>query len=609
MSRISGRWRRNSRGAIMHGYMGRVLVADLTKRETSDIQLDKSLANKYLGGSGYAARLLYGMLDSTVDPLGPENVLLFMTGPLVGTLAPSTGRLVVCGRSPVTNLWGESHVGGHFGALLKFSGYDGVLIRGRAESPVLLHIDSGKVELLPAEHIWGELTDRTQEVLKKDFGRVKVACIGPAGENLVKFAGIVTDERVSARCGLGAVMGSKNLKAIVVAGDEHVSLHAPEEFTQVAQESRKTLSEAMSVLRDQGTAMYVDIAMMFNDMPIKYFQEIEFDGADLINAQSMGEILSGRIACYSCPIGCGRKITIPEYELNGVAGPEYQTIASFGSNLLISDLKKISLMNRLCNQYGMDTISCGSTIAFTTHLCEIGKAEYGFTWDDPDGVIKIIHSIANREGIGDLLAEGSLHVAKQLSAEKLAIHVRGLEIPNHDPRAFSGMTTVYTIASRGASHMEGDMYSVDMGSDVRKLGIVAGDRLENAGKGKIAAKAQEFRAFFDSVIMCQFAIVPPETIIELLNYAIGTSYRLEDVMTIGARAVTLKRLINLRCGLRTSDERLPEPLLTPHPESITDDFVPDVDAQLTEYYEYHQWDRKTGKPSEKVLQDLEMADI
>jgi aldehyde:ferredoxin oxidoreductase len=593
----------------MPGYMGRILVADLSNEEINALDIDTSISTLFLGGSGYAARFLYEHLDPSVDPLGPDNMLLFMTGPLTGTLAPCTGRHVVCGKSPLTNLWGESHVGGYFGAFLKFSGFDGILIKGRARKPITLHIDNGKGKLLSAEHLWGKMTGPTQKALKEELGRVQVCCIGPAGENLVKFASIVTDERVSARCGLGAVMGSKNLKSIAVGGKSKVTLQASEEFLELAQSSRKTLSEAMTMLGDQGTAMYVDIGMMFNDMPIKYFQDIEFDNADLINAKSLEAILTGRSACYSCPIGCGRKVTVPEYELEDIGGPEYQTIASFGSNLLISDLKKIALMNSLCNQYGMDTISCGSTIAFMTHLCDIGKADYGFTWDNPDGVIDTIHSIAKREGIGDLLAEGSVATAKKYSAEDIVLHVRGMEIPNHDPRAFSGMATVYTTASRGASHMEGDMYSIDMGVEFRNLGIFSGDRLENDNKGMIAAKAQDFRAFFDSVIMCHFAIVPPEKIIELLNFAIGSSYQLDDILKIGARAVTVKRLFNLKCGLKTDDERLPAPLLTPQAESVTDDFVPDVNAQLDEYYRYRKWDRKTGIPSEIALDELGLMEL
>jgi len=588
----------------MPGYHGKILVANLSKKETKSVTVEEKITTQFLGGSGYASHLLYELLDPLSDPLGPNNMLLFMTGPLTGTLAPCTGRHVVCGKSPITGLWGESHSGGHFGAKLKASGFDGILITGVADAPLMLDVNNGIGSLHSAKHLWGMTTEETQKALKSDQEGIQVACIGPAGEHLVRFASIVNDERVAARCGLGAVMGSKKLKAITVSGSKRTPLASADEFTELARSSSKILGEAMSMLRDQGTAMYIDIGMMFNDVPIKYFQEIEFDDADLINAKALGEILTGRSACHSCPIGCGRRVTIPEYALENIAGPEYQTLAAFGSNLMISDLKKIAFMNRLCNQYGMDTISCGSTIAFATHLCDIGKADYGLQWNDPDGVINLIHAIATRQEIGNMLAEGSLSLGRTLGAENLVLHVKGLEIPNHDPRAFSGMTTVYTMASRGSTHLEGDMYSIDMGADVQELGIISGDRLENEGKGETAARAQDFRAFCDSVIMCHFAIVPPKTIVELLNLAIGTSYRLEDILRIGARAVTMKRLFNLRCGLKIQDERLPTPLLTPHAESVTDDFVPDVDLQLKDYYEYRDWDRDTGKPRDRALREL-----
>jgi aldehyde:ferredoxin oxidoreductase len=588
----------------MTAYRGRILVADLSKNETRTIPIENQISTKFLGGSGYASRLLHELLDPRSEPFGPNNMLLFMTGPLTGTLAPCTGRHVVCGKSPLTGLWGESHSGGHFGAQLKFSGFDGILITGASKSPVVLYVSDGAASFESADHLWGMTTEDTQNALKNGRERTEVACIGPAGENLVKYASIVNDERVAARCGFGAVMGSKKLKAIAVSGSQSMHIAFPDEFKDLARLSSKALGKVMSVLRDQGTAMYIDIGMMFNDVPIKYFQEIEYDDVTLINAKALGEILTGRSACYSCPIGCGRRVTIPDYNLENIAGPEYQTLASFGTNLMISDLKKIVLMNRLCNQYGMDTISCGSTIAFATQLCDMGKADYGFKWSDPDRVIELIHAIAQRQGIGDILAEGSLNLGKMHGAEDSVLHVKGLEIPNHDPRAFLGMATVYATASRGATHLEGDMYSIDMGFDVRELGIDSGDRLENKNKGIIAARAQDFRAFCDSVIICHFAVVPPKTMIQLLNLAIGTRYQLKDILKIGGRAVTMKRLFNLRCGLKPQDERIPKPLLTSHPESVTEDIVPDVNIQLQEYYKYRNWDRSTGKPRDSALREL-----
>jgi len=362
----------------------------------------------------------------------------------------------------------------------------------------------------------------------------------------------------------------------------------------------------MTHLRDSGTAIYVDVGADFNDMPIKYFQEAEWDDIFELSSSVMKEFLTGRSACHSCPIGCGRKVTLPEYDLENVAGPEYQTIAAFGSNLLISDLRKVSRMNFLCNQFGMDTISCGSTIAFAMYLSELGKMDYGLRWGDSDAVIGLIHAIANREGIGNELAEGTLRLSQKYNAQNHAIHVKGLEVPNHDPRAFGGMAVVYAMASRGASHLEGDMYSVDMGVEVREIGITSGDRLENEGKGIIAARAQDFRAFFDSIIMCHFAIVPTEKIVRMLNHAIGASYTLEDILKIGARAVTMKRLINLKCGLTPSLDILPEPLLQPLPDAATYGFVPDIESQVTEYYRYRNWDKYSGQPSTDVLKDLDI---
>ncbi len=587
----------------MHGFMGQILVVDLTEETTTQLPLDSEAALKLLGGSGYAARVLLDEMDSRADPLGPGNALLFMTGPLTGTEAPCTGRTVVCGKSPLTGFWGEAHVGGHFGSGLKFSGYDGILVKGMAKDPVNLIVSDTGAQIESAQHLWGKTTSESQEALKRELGRAQIACIGPAGENLVKFAGIVHAERIAARCGLGAVMGSKKLKAISVQGSRKVLLDSPDKFSRLARDSAKTLRELLEPLRTQGTVLYVDVGMMFNDMPIKYFQETDFDEEPL-NAKAMEDILVGRIACYSCPVGCGRKISIPEYGLEGAAGPEFQTVAAFGSNLMISDLKKIALINRLCNDYGLDTISCGSTIAFATHLCEQGILDWDLKWSDPDRIIELIPLIANRREIGGELAEGSVKLGEKYGVLDQVIHVKGLEVPNHDPRAFAGMATVYAAGSRGASHLEGDMYSVDMGVESRELGIFSGDRLDNEGKGETAARAQSHRAFFDTVIMCHFALVSNEAIIELLRLATGKQLTIEDILTVGSRAVTLKRIFNLRCGLTPEDDTLPKPLLKPLPDEATDDFVPDIDLQMKDYYAYRKWDRKTGWPTDEALREL-----
>lgn len=587
----------------MKGYAGKILVADLTKGKTSSIDTDAGLAAKFLGGGGYACAMLYGLMTSPPDPLGPDNPLLFMTGPLTGTMAPCSGRHVVCARSPLTGFWGESNSGGHFGANLKFSGFDGILVKGRAKKPTILFIDGGSPSLISGEHLWGMTTDAAQERIKQDLGRVRVACIGPAGENKVLFASIMNDERSAARCGLGAVMGSKLLKAVAVRGKSEVPLADPTGFKALAQKSSQTLGELMAPLRDSGTAVYVDIGMEFNDMPIKYFQETSFDISTL-NAKAMASILTGRIACHSCPIGCGRRISIREMSLENVAGPEYQTIAAFGTNVMNADIKQVARLNRLCNQLGMDTVSCGSTLALSMYLRETGVFDIDLDWGDTDKMVDMIQAIAMRQGQGNLLAEGSKRLGDSLGVRDQVIHVKGMEVPNHDPRAFSGMATIYAVAARGATHLEGDMYSVDMGADVRELGINSGDRLDNEGKGIIAARAQDYRAFFDSLVMCHFAILPLQTIVDLVRMATGNMMNISDILTFGARSVAMKRLFNLKCGLTPEDDRLPAQLLTPLPESATDDFAPDIQLQLKDYYAYRKWDRTTGRPSGEILKEL-----
>jgi aldehyde:ferredoxin oxidoreductase len=579
----------------LDGYSGKILTVDLSRGEAKSIPLHPEYAMQYIGGSGYACKLVLDRLDFSSDPLSPANVLVFMTGPLTGTLAPSTGRHVVCARSPLTGFWGESNSGGHFGAELKFAGYDGIIVEGKASIPTMISIESGKVELVSAKGLWGLDTEQTQSQIRKERGRARIACIGQAGENLVRFSSVVNEERVAARCGIGAVMGSKNLKAIVVNGEEEVSIANPEEFNELSRATAKHLREKQTTLGAEGTAMYVDRGMIANDMPVKYFQEPEFDVSGL-NAKAMKSILVGRKACHSCSIACGRVVSLPEHDLERIAGPEFQTIAAFGTNMKNPDIRLISQANRLCNLYGLDTISCGSTISFVMHLCEEGVLDWGIEWGDMDSVFQLIHDIALRKGRGNELAEGSYRFAQKHGQSDRVLHVKGMEMPNHDPRAYSGLATVYAISARGASHTEADMHTIDIGIDVPCIGIHQSDRLVSRGKGVTAAKTQDFRAFHDSMILCHFPEVPPATMVELLNLAIGSKYSSDDILRIGSQIVQLKRSFNLRCGLTPEDDILPKLIMTPLYDSVIEDNVPDIEQQLQEYYEYRNWDRKSGAP-------------
>ncbi len=588
----------------LSGYAGGILHVNLTNDTVRSVPLKQPWISDFIGGSGYASRILYEMVDFEANPFASTNPLVFMTGPLTNTLAPCSGRGVFCGRSPLTGFWGESNIGGHFGAEIKSAGFDGIVIVGRSDSPCILTISDGHAEVISGSDVWGMRTGEAQTELKKQLGHCEIACIGPAGENLVRFSSIVHRERVAARCGLGATMGHKRLKAIVVRGNKTIDLHNPEAFLKLVKTESKRLRAENKILSNEGTPMYVDRAMLHNDMPVRYFQLPEFDVSNL-NATSLGSFVTGSTACHSCPIGCGKRVSVTsggeEY-----AAPEFQTIAAFGPNLLLSDIREISLLNHLCNQLGMDTISTGSTIAFATHLSERGIIDHDLEWGNFDKIREAIRAIAYRTGLGSELADGSQALGAKYGRESEVLHVKGLEVPNHDPRAFAGMAVVYAVASRGASHTEADAYAVDMGVEFPDLKVVAANRLSDSGRGVLSARIQDVRAFYDSLILCHFATFPSNTLVKMLEYATGIVLHPLQVLEYGSRAVTMKRLFNIGCGLTPDADSLPSGLLRPLKGAITDGYVPDLPRQLHEYYEYRGWDAVSGWPTDNSLKNLRL---
>ena len=602
------------------GYMGKILKVNLSTGKISEEPLNMNFAKMFLGGSGLACRILYDMINKDTDPLGPENPLIFMTGPLTGTIAPSCGRYVVCAKSPLTGIWGESNSGGKFGPMLKFSGFDGIIIVGRSEKPVYLSIINGSAELRSAEHLVGKNTFETQRILAEELGekRISVACIGPAGENLVKYAAIMNDGgRAAGRTGMGAVMGSKNLKAVAVFGSQKVPLADEDKFIEVAKEAHTIVKEAFNseMFKQLGTGGYVDLAQEMGDMPNKYFTLGVFENASKISGSTMAEtILVRNRACYGCPIGCGRVVKIDEgkYKLPETDGPEYETLCAFGSLILNDNLEGLAYANYLCNIYGIDTISCGSTIAFATYLYEQGKISEGETsgiklkWGDIDTVIQLIEMIAFRRGFGDILAEGVRRIGEKYDARDYAAEVKGLEIPFHDPRAFFGMAICYATSPRGACHLNGDVYLVDLGQEVPELGIVSGDRFEEEKKVEVAIKSQNWRTVYNSIIMCQFCNPPAEIIAKLLTYSIGQEYTVEDLDLLGERIFNLKRILNNKLGVSRKDDYLPKIVLTPLKEGGTEGRVPNIGKMLQKYYEIRKWDYKSGKPTKEKLKQLEL---
>ncbi len=607
----------------MSGYMGKLLVVDLTSGKLKDEPLNPNMIHDFVGGASYAARYLYDELGPDTDPLGPDNTLMFMTGPLVGTRAPSCGRHAVCALSPQTGIWGESSAGGFWGAELKFSGYDGVVVRGRSEKPVWLSIIEGQPAALhDAADLWGLDTHETTERIREALGerKARVASIGPAGENLVLYASIMNDEgRAAGRTGMGAVMGSKKLKAIAVRGQQRVPLADANGFRQTAKQAIQiVLDDIMTtVYRQGGTASFVDMSIMWGNMPNKYWSQARFEEATNLSGVSMMEtILTRPSSCYGCAVACGRQVTLKDtpYGLEEISGPEYETVAMLGSQLLVDDLPGVAYAGYLCDRLGMDTISAGSSIALAYLLFERGvltTAETGglpLRWGDIETAQTLLEMIAHRQGFGNVLAEGTKRIAARYGAPDLAVQVNGLELAAHDPRALSGMALTYATSPRGACHLQGDMYFVDMGLTIAEAGIIPGGRFKTRGKAKIVSKTQDWRTLYNSAVMCVFINPTAPILVKLLSEATGWSSDIVWWQRTGERAFNLKRAFNNRLGVKRGNDRIPERLLIPMSNG-SQGRTPRMEMLLEEYYAERDWDWETGKPARDKLVSLGMPDI
>jgi len=600
-----------------------LLVIDLTNGKINQQVVDPSWSRDFIGGSGLASRLLWETLDPDIDPLDQANSLLWITGPLTGSGGPATGRFTICARSPQTGLWGESNIGGFVGSELRYAGFDGVLITGRAEVPVYLWINNGHAELREASRLWGQAdTYETQRIIKKEVGepRACVACIGLGGEHLVPYASIMSDHgRAAGRTGMGAVMGSKNLKAIAVRGTGKITYAREDEYKRLRAEANKSLLEnfATSMFRETGTAGPAEYLQLLGDMPQKYWTQATFEGIENISGATMADtILTGKTACQGCVISCGREVTIDQgpYATNGqVKGPEYETIASFGSQLLVDDLAIITALGNRCDAVGIDTISAGNTIALAYLmfdrgiLSETDTGGIALHWGDARPCFSLIEQIARREGFGALLSMGSKSLAEHFGVEDLAVQVNNLEVAMHDPRALSGMALVYVTSPRGACHNQSDYFMVETGSSNEELVLPMTERLEDGGKAQYVARHQNWRTICNSLVICFFAATPPSTIVDLLSAATGHDWSLEEMMIVGERAWNLKRMYNCRLGLSRASEKLPKLLLEPLPDGGQEGHVPNMGLLLHEYYAARGWEPATGKPTQDKLKSLRLG--
>lgn len=594
-----------------------ILKINLTTGATEEFIIPKEWERDFLGGASLAARILYPYLTKELDPLSPESPLLFINGPLTGTNGPTTGRFVICGKGAATNLWAESNMGGFWGPELRKAGYDGLWITGKAQSPVYVWIEEGRFEVRSAARVWGKDVYEAQEIIKAET-RVKgarVAVIGEAGERGILYASICCDHgRMAGRTGLGAVMGSKNLKAIAVYGKNKIEVS--ERYAQLRSEANRALKQdnASKVMSELGSAGAANYAEYLGAMPSKYYQQGAFENVDHISGAKMTEtILVGQSACQGCVIACGRVVNIGDGTKR--KGPEYETIVGFGPNLLIDDLIEVVRLGELCDRYGMDTISASNTIGLAFHLFELGKITLQDTgglalaWGSFTAARQLIHIIARREGIGDVMAQGSRAFGKAFGAEDEAVQVNGLEVAFHDPRGVSGMALSYATSPRGACHNQSDYFFVDWGHTHEEIGIHFYERQAQAEKAANVAKHQNWRAHFNSVVICIFANVSPQTQVGLLNAELDLNWTTDDLMKSGERAWNLKRAINNRMGLTAANDKLPKALLVPYKEGGSEGFSPDLKGMLFAYYEARGWDLETGKPTKEKLFEMDLPDI
>lgn len=615
------------------GFMGRILRVNLTAGSISEEVIPEDRVRKYLGGVGIATRYLYDEVPAGVDPLGADNKLIFMTGLLTGTASASAARYSVVATSPQTGIWGHGNSGGNFGPTLKRSGYDGIIFEGVSPKPVYLEIIDGKAVLKDAAHLWGKGVNDTEAIIQKESDRkFSMAYIGQGGENLVRYAAIMNNlHRCVGRCGLGAVMGSKKLKAVVCAGKERVDIHDPEMFKDVSKKQIGYINESMLKVGFEafGTNLVSDMVNARGGYPTRNWQGGVFDQIEEMNGPAMTDkVLVKETACFACPIACGRGTAIKEGKWAGRSGegPEYETTNMFGACCGISDMNAVTMANYLCNEFGIDTISAGSTIAFAMECFEKGILTREMTggkdihFGDNDIIVELVEMIAKREGVGDLLAEGTKVMAERLGRDSsvFAMNVKGLELPAYDPRAAKICGLGYVTANRGGDHITGFIQAPTF-IDAPIL-LVEESKIDDPfnvkpEEARILMDMEDALTSLDALGGCKFmgALLKAEDLVELIGSATGWDFTVDEFRKGGERIYNLARVYCNREGIRRKDDTLPERLLsTPLPEGPAEGMVIDMNTleMLKDaYYTYRGWNLDDGMPSNAKLKELGLDDL
>jgi aldehyde:ferredoxin oxidoreductase len=603
-----------------------MLRVDLTARTIVEEPIDADTARAFIGGAGYGTRVLHDEVPGDTDPLGPKNKLVFMTGPLTGTVFPTTSRYEVCTKSPLTNMWLATSSAGWWAREFKLTGYDGLIVEGAADSPVYLWIQDGNVEIRDAAALWGLDSDQTQAAIRVELAdeKVRVSCIGPAGEKQIPLACIMNDEqRAAGRGGSGAVMGSKNLKAVACRGSKRVAVADEATLKDAAKTVRAIIKghPVVSQFTPYGTASLLEHSWVTGDSPNKNWSVgLWREGTEKLTGRRMAEtILVPHQACQGCFIRCARWIKIDEgrFAMEG-PGPEYETLAAFGTMLMNDDLEAVCWANDLCNRYGVDTISTGSAIAFAMEAYEkgiISKEDAGcdLTWGNVDAIIEMTEQICTGRGLGAVLGKGVKRASEELGrgTADYAVHVKGMEVPYHDPRAYIAMGVNYATGTRGACHMHGNCLGLEEGAPrpdtIAPMGL---NRFDQEGKGLMAMLCQDKASVVDSMVICMMTsdgMVYPD-MARVLEAATGEPWTPERVAQTGERITNLQRVYSMKCGITGADDRLPKRLLEPTAEGGQEGHVPDIALQLREYYAARGWD-ENGRPTEQKLEELGLLSI
>lgn len=597
---------------------------DLAKGKVRDYKIPEKWVRKHLGGRGLGARVLLKELRVGIDPLGSKNILVFATGPFQGTGIAGSGQYVVMAKSPKTRSVSGSYAGGFFGYELGTSGYDGIIIRNKADAPKYVSLMEGEAEVRDADNLWGLTTGETEEKLKKIHEDGRVASIGPAGERLVKFACIISDRsRAVGRPGFGAVMGSKKLKAVIVKGGLKKPVYDEGRLAELRSNFARDLKDNASIRRfgKYGTSSGVLIYNNLGILPTKNFKRGVFDGAEKISGERMyHEILVGRKNCVGCPIRCKRVV---KTEFNGervdekYGGPEYETIAAFGSLCFNDNLKSIALANQKCNEYGLDTISTGNIIAFAIEATERGLIESELEWGNPTKIINAIKQIAAREEIGGFLAKGINHVSKKIGAD-FAVQVKGQEVPLQEPRGKTGLALSYATNPRGANHQE-LLHDSDITNSPPELGIDEPiDRFDWKIKPKFCIVYENLTSFTNSLILCAFTswctlahgAYPYPVIREILNAITGLNIGSNEMLLIGDRNYCLLKILAAREGFSRKDDDLPSRLKVPLSEGasankpISEEVLQEM---IDKYYKIRGFDRYG--PTNEKLEEIGLEEL